>query len=87
MTKTPGNTGQATTITQDQKKKLFAVLRMFLIERNQQRDKVEAIEKVLERNPELAPHYVRALAEVQRDPRPSVDIDAALEELRGSLFS
>jgi hypothetical protein len=74
-------------MTQDQTEKLFAVLSMFLIERNQQRDKVEAVERVLLRgNPELAHHYESALAEVQRDPRPSIDIGAALQELRQSLF-
>jgi hypothetical protein len=75
-------------MTEDQKSKLFAVLKMFLVERNQQRDKVEAIEKVLQGNPELAPLYESALAAVKRDQgRPSVDVDYAYEQLRQSLFT
>jgi hypothetical protein len=86
MMNTPGNTAQTTTMTKEQKDKLFAVLYMFLIERNEQRDKVHAVEKVLEGTPGLAEFYKRELDAEQGDPRPSVDIRSALEELRQSLF-
>jgi hypothetical protein len=73
-------------MNEEQKSLLITALRGFLIERNQHRDKIEALERVLQGSQELAPHYAHALAEVQRNPSPSVDIEPMIEALRRSLF-
>ena len=73
-------------MNEEQKALLITALRAFLTERKQHRDKIEALERVLQETPEQADRYKRALSEVQRNPSPSIDIEPMIEALRRSLF-